>query len=180
MASSRRMRAQSHIGSDRTLQIPLVQGKCVQNDWKLPGCVRNEHENGKKHQKTWKYKIYSKNYGKQAKLPKPHTWTSWNFVELRGGLKIYENLLKILGLSWFFGPRTSWNFVELRGTSCKRTFPLIFHVLGVFCQIAAWFTEIHCADVRFCWFSYLWTIFAKLELDSLESNVKTCIPNCLK
>ena len=99
--------------------------------------------------KTWKYKMYSKNYGKQAKLPKPHTWTSWNFV-------------------------------ELRGTSCKRTFPLIFHVLGVFCQIAAWFTEIHCVDVRFCWFSYLWTIFAKLELDSLESNVKTCIPNCFK
>ena len=190
MASSRRMRAQSHIGSDRTLQIPLVQGKCVQNDWKLPGCVRKRVESEKwawKRKKTPKKHENTKYIAKitENKLNCPnHTpelrGTSWNFVELRGGLKIYENLLKILGLSWFFGPRTSWNFVELRGTSCKRTFPLIFHVLGVFCQIAAWFTEIHCADVRFCWFSYLWTIFAKLELDSLESNVKTCIPNCFK
>ena len=98
-------------------------------------------------------------------------------MELRGGLKIYENLLKILRF-WALELRgTSWNFVELRGTSCNTRFPLIFHVLGVFCQIAPWFTGIHCADVRFCWFSYLWTIFAKLELGSLESNMKRCIPN---
>ena len=40
--------------------------------------------------------------------------------ELRGtswGPQIYENLLKILGLSWFFGPRTSWNFVGLRANA---------------------------------------------------------------
>ena len=65
-----------------------------------------------------------------------HIWTSWNFVELRGGLKIFENLPKKMILG-------SWNFVELRGASCKRTFPLIFHVLSLFCQIAAGFHGIH-------------------------------------
>ena len=58
---------------------------------------KNEHENGKKHQqKHENTKCIAKITENELNCP---------------------NLLKILGLSWFFGPRTSWNFVGLRANA---------------------------------------------------------------